>query len=86
MKRWIPMLSMILLLSLHAVALACPNCKGSIPNSDAEAGSSLPSGFNYSIYYMLGSLFAVMGLVGTVIVKGIRSSARLQAQRSIQTS
>ena len=86
MKRWIPLLSMIFVLSLHAIALACPNCKSSIPTSDAEAGSSLPSGFNFSIYYMLGSLFAVMGLVGTVIVKGIRSTARMQQQRAIQTS
>ena len=56
------------------LAEACPMCKESIPNSDAQQASSLPGGFNASIYYMLVGLFAVMGLMGFVITKGIRNT------------
>jgi hypothetical protein len=54
------------------VSHACPNCKDSIPNSDAQQASSLPGGFNHSIYFMLGSLFVVGGFVTRIIVKEIR--------------
>ena len=69
---WIAMLLMTVLPAVAAVA--CPMCKDSIPNSDAERAASLPGGFNFSIYYMLAGLFAVMGLMGFVIVKGVRST------------
>lgn len=58
---------------LPAVVQACPNCKSSIPNSDAEKGADLPGGFNHSIYFMLGGLFVVGGLVVRMIVKETRS-------------
>ncbi len=74
MKRFAPYLSVVLVLLLCSAALACPMCKDSIPNSDAKQPGSLPSGFNFSIYYMLVGLFLMMGFVGTVIVKGIRSA------------
>lgn len=53
-------------------ALACPNCKDSIPNNDAEPAASLPGGFNTSIYFMLGGLFVVGGMVVRMIVKETR--------------
>ena len=31
-----------------AIACACPMCKDSIPNSDAQSAGGLPSGFNNS--------------------------------------
>jgi hypothetical protein len=71
---WIVMMAMIVVPAV--VAVACPMCKDSIPNSDAEQAGSLPGGFNASIYYMLAGLFAVMGLMGFVITKGIRSTDR----------
>ncbi len=52
---------------------ACPNCKDSIPNSDAEQTASLPGGFNRSIFFMLGSLSVVGGLVVRMIVKETRA-------------
>lgn len=67
---------MVVLLAFAGLAVACPMCKDSIPNSDAQSAANVPAGFNFSVYYMLASLFAVMGLVGTVIVKGIRSTDR----------
>ena len=55
------------------LAQACPNCKDSIPNSDAQQASNLPGGFNHSIYFMLGSFVVVGGFVVRMIVKEIRN-------------
>jgi hypothetical protein len=86
MKRlsWILTLAMILL--PVAAAVACPMCKESIPNSDAEQAASLPSGFNFSIYYMLVGLFAVIGLMSFVITKGIRSTNARMTHRGMTNS
>ena len=82
MKRWTPLLSVLLMLALSGFALACPNCKDSVATT-ADGGSSggLPAGFNYSIYFMLLSFFAVVGFVTFTIVKGVRGSAISQTGR-----
>lgn len=82
MKRWTPLLSVLLTLALAGAALACPNCKDSI-TSTADGGSTggLPAGFNYSIYFMLLGLFAVLGFVGFTIVKAVRTSDAATARR-----
>ena len=60
-------------------ASACPGCKDSIggdngaTNGTEGASASLPGGFNTSVYVMLGGLFGTMGLVGWVVVKGVRT-------------
>jgi hypothetical protein len=75
MRRFLPILTVLLTLALFtAVAQACPLCKDSVPNSDAQAAGGLPSGFNNSIYVMLGALFCVMGFLGYTIVRGIRGT------------
>ena len=82
MKRWTPLLSTLLTLALASAALACPNCKDSIPTAaDGSSTGGLPAGFNYSIYFMLLGLFAVIGFLGFTIVKGVRSSAANSEQR-----
>jgi hypothetical protein len=63
-------------LAVAATAQACPMCKEAIPTSDAQAPAALPVGFNTSIYYMLGALFAVMAGFGTYIVRTIRAADR----------
>ena len=78
-----PLLLAALLLTLTffaAPASACPGCKDSIGNDTSVTGggdpttpSGLPAGFNTSVYLMLGGLFGTMGLVGWVVVKGIRT-------------
>jgi hypothetical protein len=65
-------LTLIVLLVMTSLAAACPMCKDSIPNTDAQAAVSMPSAYNYSVYYMLGGLFLTLGLVLGVIVKGVR--------------
>jgi hypothetical protein len=54
-------------------ASACPNCKDSIPSSDAEQAANLPAGFNHSIYFMLGGFLLVGGFVVRMLVKEARS-------------
>src|SRR5688572_9418956 len=60
---------------------ACPGCKDSIGNDNTATGgadgaaSALPGGFNTSVYFMLGGVFGAMGLVGWVVVKGVRTPA-----------
>jgi hypothetical protein len=56
-----------------AFAQACPNCKDSIPSSDAEQASNLPAGFNRSIYFMLGGFLLVSGFVVRMLVKESRN-------------
>lgn len=82
MKRWMPLLSVVLMLALTGVAFACPNCKDSVATT-ADGGSTggLPAGFNYSIYFMLLGLFAVIGFVAFTIVKGVRGSATVPSTR-----
>lgn len=79
-----PIVAFALLLGLARAADACPGCKDSV----AEAGviapdggpggptPALPSGFNYSIYVMLGGLFSVLGMVAGIVVKGVRGADR----------
>ena len=75
MKRWTPLLSVLLTLALTAAALACPNCKDSISlNGEGSSSGGLPGGFNTSIYAMLLGFFAVLGMVTFTIVKGVRST------------
>jgi hypothetical protein len=74
MKRTALFLATLFVLLAATGAPACPLCKDSIPESDAPQAASVPGGFNGSIFAMLGSLFAVMGGVGWMVVKGIRDA------------
>jgi len=70
--HWVvPLVAILLLVS---AAHACPMCKDSIPNSDAQHAGSLPSGFNNSVYFVLVGFLTVLGTVITLIVRTIRQS------------
>jgi hypothetical protein len=74
MKRWTPLICVMIVLCLAAAAAhACPACKDSVPNSDAEAAGNVPGGFNNSVYFMLASFVSVLGFVTTFIVRTIRT-------------
>ena len=81
MKRWIPMLSSLAVLVLTVAAQACPMCKDSVPNSDAQSASGVPVGLNSSVYFMLAGLFMTIGLIGFVVVKGIRDADSRSTRR-----
>jgi hypothetical protein len=82
MKRLLA--TMIVLTAFATGASACPMCKDSVSNREGETnelhdsyttgGQNIANGLNVSVYVMLGTLFGMMGLVSTVIVKGVRSS------------
>src|SRR5947209_4843808 len=82
MKRLL--VTFIVIAATATGALACPMCKDSVSNREGETnelhdsyttgGQNIAGGMNTSVYVMLGTLFGMMGLVSTVIVKGVRSS------------
>lgn len=75
MRRWLPViLVVVLMVALASVAHACPFCKDSIPNSDAQQAGGVPSGFNNTIYVMLVGMVAVLGMITFTLVKGARST------------
>jgi hypothetical protein len=77
MKRWIVTSVVFASLTIASASRACPMCKDSIPNSenaDAALAGTVPVGFNYSVYYMLGGLFLCIGLSTTAIVKAVRDT------------
>ena len=73
MRRWMPLLTVVLVLLACAFAEGCPFCKDSIPNSDAQSTGGVPSGFNNTIFLMLGAVFSVLGFVAFTLIKGARS-------------
>ena len=73
MRRRILSAVVALILLPAGFAHACPNCKDSIPSSDAEQAANLPGGFNHSIYFMLGSFLLVSGFVVRMIMKETRA-------------
>jgi len=72
------LLACFLALWLCGGALACPSCSDTVANNDAQTAGSLGSGFNVSIYVMLGGFFLALGLVVRTIVKGIGPAAPRQ--------
>jgi hypothetical protein len=74
MKRLAFILSIVLVLGLNAAVLACPMCKDSIPNSDAQAAGGVPTGFNTSVYLLLGTFLGVLTLVLGGIWKAVHTT------------
>jgi hypothetical protein len=75
-KRFTFWLTVLILLAPTGLAMACPACKDSIPNSVSESAAGVPSGINWSVYYMLGGFMGTLGLVVGVIVKGVNETKR----------
>ena len=71
MKRLAP----LLVLLMTTATWACPLCKDSVPSSDAQAPGGVPGGFNTTIYFMLGGLFCVIGMISMTLVRGARGNA-----------
>ena len=81
MRRLIPILVVALNAFVALNAYACPFCKDSVPNSDAQATGGVPSGFNNTIYIMLLTFFCMIGMVTFTLVKGARTSINGQVAR-----
>ena len=74
MKR-LALLAPLLVLLMTTATWACPLCKDSVPSSDAQAPGGVPGGFNTTIYFMLGGLFCVIGMISMTLVRGARGNA-----------
>lgn len=72
------LLSCLFIVALSAAAIACPACKDTISNTDAQTAGSVGAGFNMSIYVMLGGFFFALGIVVRTIVRGMRSCATMR--------
>ena len=69
-------LPLLLVALLATAAHACPNCKDSIPTSNAENPAGVADGINTSIYLMLGAFLAVLGFILNMVVKAARPAPR----------
>ena len=74
MKRLAFILSIALVLALNAAVMACPMCKDSIPNSDAASQGGVPTGFNVSVYLLLGTFLGTLTLVLGGIWKAVHTT------------
>ncbi len=72
-KRVLPI---VLVLCFATFAVACPNCKSSaaVDPTGMAGGGGLPTGFNDSIYIMLGGFISVLGGIVFVIMKAVRDA------------
>ena len=75
MKRCTPLLVPLATLLMTTTSWACPLCKDSVPSSDAQVPGGVPGGFNTTIYFMLGALFCVIGMITMTLVRGARGTA-----------
>jgi hypothetical protein len=64
---------MVALVLITAPALfACDLCRDAVATNSSSGSESAGLNFNTSIFFMLGGLFAVMGLIGRVMFKAIK--------------
>lgn len=73
MRERIILSSLVVVLALTVAAVACPACKDTVANTDAQTAGSVGAGFNASIYVMLGGFFVALAIVIRTIVRGMRS-------------
>ncbi len=85
MNRWTLLLCLLVTLALTTAAMACPMCKDSVPSSDSQTAGGLPGGFNDSVYFMLGGFLLVLGLISTIVIKGVRASNAYSRARGFPT-
>jgi hypothetical protein len=74
MRRAHFILATLLVLCLSAAVLACPMCKDSVPSNDAQQMEGVPTGFNNSVYLLLGTFLLVLTLVGGAIWRAVHTT------------
>ncbi|CAN5381642.1 hypothetical protein BH10PLA1_BH10PLA1_07100 [soil metagenome] len=82
MTRRTLILTVLLMTAFAGVAHACPMCKDSIPNSDVSGAVSVPSGFNMSVYCMLGGFLSLLALISGMIYKGVSDTNLYNASQT----
>ena len=73
--RWMPLLVLGLLLLGAVPALACPNCKNSLPDTDdVGAITRLRDGYFWSYISMSSMPFIAVGVIGYNLFKRIKQA------------
>ena len=71
-RRLVNCLAVALTLCWATSAFACDLCRDAVATNAGSGSESSTLNFNTSIFFMLGGLFAVMGLIGRVMFKATR--------------
>jgi heme/copper-type cytochrome/quinol oxidase subunit 2 len=79
-RRTVSLLSMLIAISLCAVATACPTCKDSLAHDPATA--SLVRGYAYSILFMLSMPPLIFGSLCAYFYWEVRKARARQSAKS----
>jgi hypothetical protein len=71
-RRSLGLLVLVLVLLAAPALFACDLCRDAVATNAGSGSESAGLNFNTSIYFMLGTLFAVMGFIGRVMFKAIK--------------
>jgi hypothetical protein len=71
-RRLINSLVALSTLVFTSATFACDLCRDAVATNAGSGSESSTLNFNTSIFFMLGGLFAVMGLIGRVMFKATR--------------
>jgi hypothetical protein len=70
-RRLFPLLALSFVLTFGEVASACPNCKEALASQTGEA-AKLKDGYFYSILFMMGMPFLLLGTGAFLVVRAVK--------------
>jgi len=74
-QRWMPMLVLGWILMFSGLAMACPNCKNSLPDSDDPGMiTRLRDGYFWSYVGMSSMPFVAVGTIGVLLYRRIHAA------------
>jgi hypothetical protein len=81
-RRILPAVAVVLLVAavLPALAAACPLCKEAVSDADRAGSASVWRGMYWSILFMIGAPFAMVGTMILLIRRTRRRQLALQPQ------
>jgi hypothetical protein len=65
------LIPLVVLLTAPAI-FACDLCRDAVATNTGSGSESSSLNFNTSIFFMLGTLFAVMGFIGRMMFKAVK--------------
>jgi hypothetical protein len=73
-RRFVPALTLSLLLGLSGTAGACPNCKEAVAAQPSEV-AGMARGYNWSVLLMLAVPFSLLGTGTLMVVRAAKRGA-----------
>jgi hypothetical protein len=74
MRRFVPILAILLALGLAGQASACPNCKEAVAAQPAE-DAVMKHGYNYSVLFMMAMPFSILSIGSFMVVRAVKRGA-----------